>query len=449
MATTAIWDVRGWLGQVVHYVENPDKTVEPAFSEQDVQGLRDVMNYALQDYKTEKQVYVSGIHCRPQTARREMLLVKKQFQKEGGIVAFHGYQSFAPGEVTPQLAHEIGVKLAKKLWGDRFQVLVATHLDKAHLHNHFVLNSVSFVDGKRYNDCNDTYLHMRRTSDELCKEYSLSVILNPQRGKRRSYDAWQAKRSGKPTWHSILREDIDTAVRCSITFTQFVKHMQSRGYEIARRGQTLRLRPQGKDRFVRFATLGEQYSEDAIVRRILRQQRREPPPKPLPPAVKKARVYGDFTLSKITFRGLRALYFHYLYLLRKARHQPSAVVPAVLRDDLRKLDEYSRQTVLLMKNKIETPKQLAAFVTNTESEIENLCTERTKLNNHIRRAAPEEAEELRARRTALTAQITELRKQRKIALGVVERAEEVHAKLEAVCGKKVEKVKVREVARVR
>ena len=138
MATTAIWDVRGWLGKVVHYVENPDKTTEPAFSKQDVQGLRDVMNYALQDYKTEQQYYVTGIHCRPETARQEMLLTRKQFQKEGGIVAFHGYQSFAPGEVTPQLAHEIGVNLAKKLWGDRFQVLVATHLDKAHLHNHFV-----------------------------------------------------------------------------------------------------------------------------------------------------------------------------------------------------------------------------------------------------------------------------------------------------------------------
>lgn len=91
-----------------------------------MQGLRDVMNYALQDYKTEQQYYVTGIHCRPETARQEMLLTKKQFQKEGGIVAFHGYQSFAPGEVTPQLAHEIGVNLAKKLWGDRFQVLVAT-----------------------------------------------------------------------------------------------------------------------------------------------------------------------------------------------------------------------------------------------------------------------------------------------------------------------------------
>ena len=320
-------------------------------------------------------------------------------------------------------------------------VLVATHLDKAHLHNHFVLNSVSFIDGKRYSDCNETYLRMRRTSDELCKEYGLSVIENPQRGKRRSYDAWQAERDGKPTWRSIIREDIDVSIKGSLTFQQFVRHMKSRGYELERRGRTLRLRPQGKDRFVRFSTLGEQYSEEAIIARILHQQRRENPPKPQPPAVKKICVQGNFRLSKITLRGLRALYFHYLHLLRKARYQPSVTIPAILRDDLRKLDTFSRQTVLLMKNKIETPEQLAAFIIDKDSEVERLCAERTGLNNHIRRAAQDEAEELRARRTDLTVQITELRKQRKIAIGVVEHAEEVHAKLEAVRGKEVEKKK--------
>lgn len=155
MAATAIWKVKGNLGQVVNYAANPDKTT---FSPADLQGLRDVMNYATQDYKTEEQRYVSGVNCIPEIARGEMMAVKRQFGKEDGIIAFHGYQSFAPGEVTPEQAHEIGVKLARKLWGDRFQVIVATHLDKKHIHNHFVLNSVSFVDGKKYNDCKATYL---------------------------------------------------------------------------------------------------------------------------------------------------------------------------------------------------------------------------------------------------------------------------------------------------
>lgn len=429
MATTAIWDVRGWLGQVVHYVENPDKTYAATFSEQDMQGLRDVMNYALQDYKTEKQFYVTGIHCRPETARQEMLLVKKQFQKEGGIVAFHGYQSFAPGEVTPQIAHEIGAKLAKQLWGDRFQVLVATHLDKAHIHNHFVLNSVSFVDGKKYNDCKQTYALLRDTSDRLCREYGLSVIENPARSKRRSYDAWQAERDGKPTWWGIVRADVDKAIVRSMTLQSFYRNLKSFGYEV-KYGKYVAIRPQGKERFIRLKTLGENYTVAAITERIMRQRSREPLPRIQQPTRKYAKAHGDFRLSKITFKGLRALYFHYLHLLRKAQRQPPYQIPFVLKEDLRKLDEFSRQTVLLMKHKIETPEQLAAFIVSREAEIDRLCKERNRINNRLQRVISDKAEELRGQRNALTNQITEMRKQLRTANGVVQRGEEVRKKME-------------------
>lgn len=156
VATTSIWRVKGWLGKVVIYVENPDKTNNPAFyessdlSERQAQGLSDVIDYAVNREKTENiradnegeeimQQFVSGVNCHPATAREEMLAVKRRFGKEDGTVAHHGYQSFAPGEATPEMAHEIGVKLAQQLWGEKYQVIVATHLDKAnHLHNHFV-----------------------------------------------------------------------------------------------------------------------------------------------------------------------------------------------------------------------------------------------------------------------------------------------------------------------
>ena len=166
MATTSIWRVKGWLGKVVIYAENPEKTANPKFyadrelTEQDGQQLSDVIRYAVNSEKTQEtgseddaplHRFVSGINCSPATARDEMLAVKKRFGKENGTVAYHGYQSFAPGEATPELAHEIGLALAKKLWGEKYQVLVATHLDKAHhLHNHFVVNTVSFVDGIKY-----------------------------------------------------------------------------------------------------------------------------------------------------------------------------------------------------------------------------------------------------------------------------------------------------------
>ena len=193
MATTSIWRVNGWLGKVLIYIENPDKTENPDFFEKqdmdgkEAQGLSDVIEYAVQQQKTGKTVesegetvmrqFVSGVNCSPSTARDEMIAVKKRFGKEDGTVAYHGYQSFAPGEATPELAHEIGLALAKKLWGEKYQVLVATHLDREnHLHNHFVVNTVSFVDGIKYHRTEQDYFDMQRESDRLCREYGLSVI---------------------------------------------------------------------------------------------------------------------------------------------------------------------------------------------------------------------------------------------------------------------------------
>ena len=245
MATTSIWWVKGWLGKVVIYIENPDKTTNPAFYEKaamtktQAQGLSDVIEYAINNEKTQAesdevlQSFVSGINCYPGTAREEMLAVKKQYGKEDGTVAYHGYQSFAPGEATPEIAHEIGVKLAQRLWGDRYQVIVATHLDHAnHLHNHFVLNTVSFVDGLKYHRTGEDYKAMREASDALCREYGLSVIENPQPGKADHYAAWKAKQDGRPTWPGLVRDDVDEAIRQSMTMQQFWSNLKKRGYEV-------------------------------------------------------------------------------------------------------------------------------------------------------------------------------------------------------------------------
>lgn len=143
MAVTSIWRVNGWLGKVVVYVENPDKTTNPEFygrlPEQGSADLEDVIAYAISNRKTERlceeadtlERFVSGVNCHPATARTEMMAVKRHFGKEDGTIAYHGYQSFAPGEASPEIAHQIGVELARRLWGERYQVVVATHLDKA------------------------------------------------------------------------------------------------------------------------------------------------------------------------------------------------------------------------------------------------------------------------------------------------------------------------------
>lgn len=179
MAVTSIWRVHGSVGKVLDYVENAEKTTAVSTGDSD---LSDVIDYAIQQHKTSQtqvrdgeevvQRFVSGINCHPSTAGMEMQKVKKFYGKEDGVIAYHGYQSFAPGEATPEIAHEIGVKLARQLWGDRYQVLVATHLDRAnHLHSHFVINTVSFVDGIKYHRTKQDYKEMQRVSDALCKEY--------------------------------------------------------------------------------------------------------------------------------------------------------------------------------------------------------------------------------------------------------------------------------------
>ena len=322
MATTAIWDIKGWVGDVLVYAKNPEKTVNPAWNEteragmldvmetamQDAQerGLLNVLEYAAADFKTEQRYFVSGVNCLPDVARQQMIMAKKQWSKEGGIVAYHGYQSFKPGEVTPEQAHSIGIELANRLWGDRFQVIVATHLNTRCIHNHFVVNSVSFIDGYRYYDNKASYALMRRTSDELCKEHTLSVIQQPQYRKKH-YAEWDAEQKGQPTWRSAIRVDVDSAVKASMTWSAFLRNLQEAGYEIKTGVKHIAIRPRGKERFVRLRSLGEQYTEDAIRQRILRQRVPERPPRPKPQKVVRVRVYGDFHLSKVTWKGLRAL----------------------------------------------------------------------------------------------------------------------------------------------
>lgn len=330
MATTSIWRVKGWLGKVVVYVENPDKTTNPKFytdedmTEQDGQELSDVIRYAVNSRKTQKadnedcavvHRFVSGINCSPSTARDEMLAVKKRFGKENGTVAYHGYQSFAPGEATPEMAHEIGMKLAARLWGDRYQVIVATHLDKEnHLHNHFVLNTVSFVDGIKYHRTKKDYHDMQTVSDELCREYRLSVIENPQYGKAKQYGEWRAEQEQRPTWRGLIRADIDEAIRQSMTERQFFDNLRKKGYEV-KIGKDISVRPPGKERFVRLIrNFGEDYSIEQIRRRILSQTRAEKKPSEPTRQVIRIRLFGSLKKTrKIT--GFRALYVHYCYLL--------------------------------------------------------------------------------------------------------------------------------------
>lgn len=455
MATTSIWRVHGWLGKLVVYVENPDKTENPAFyekpdmTERDTQGLSDVIEYAVQEEKTEKinvddegaeimQRFISGVNCTPTTARDEMIAVKKRFGKEGGVVAYHGYQSFAPGEATPEMAHEIGLRLAKKLWGERYQVLVATHLDKEnHLHNHFVLNTVSFIDGIKFYRSEKDYYDMQKESDRLCREYGLSVIENPQRGKSKHYGEWRAEQEGRPTWRGLIKNDVDTAIRRSMTERQFFHALKEMGYEI-KTGKDISVRPQGKERFFRLArNLGEGYTIEGIRKRILAQTRPERPASSRGAEEKRYRLKGSLTKTKKA-TGFRALYFHYCYLLGIfPKHKPPQrrQLPFSYREDLIRAKELSDEVRLLAKHRIDTTEQLSAFQSGVESRIREAVNSRKVLYRKLRTKTvmqdEEKQTEIKAEISALSGQLKELRREVKLCEDIAVRSRVIQDKMKA------------------
>lgn len=166
--------------------------------------------------------FVSALNCKSaETAFAAMRRTKEKFCKTGGVLGYHFIQSFAPGEVTPEQAHEIGCEFARRLFGEDFEVVVGTHLDKAHPHNHIIVNSVSRIDGHKYHSSPESYYNdVRGTSDELCRENNLSVIA--PRGKGKHYAEWKAEQVGKPTVRGVIRADIDTIIQQAYTYDSFL-----------------------------------------------------------------------------------------------------------------------------------------------------------------------------------------------------------------------------------
>ena len=247
MAVTKIWAIKDSLQRLLDYAANPDKT--------EYDALAQTLHYAENDAKTklnESAQLVTGIHCRADHAWEDMRAVQERFGKTNGVVALHAYQSFREGEVTPEQCHEIGVALARRVWGKRFQVLVATHMNTDNLHNHFVINSVSYVDGKKYEQRRSQYAEFRAASDKLCREYGLSVVEQP--------------RKKEPARYARLREAIDQACEDASTAEDFHRALYRQGYIFGsdphRKYATIRARDGG--RAVRLYRLGEEYDLPAI-----------------------------------------------------------------------------------------------------------------------------------------------------------------------------------------
>lgn len=465
MAVTSIWSVKGWLGKVVIYIQNPEKTTNPDYikmlgiTDIEEQSLSDVIAYAVNQEKTNNkadspnidnedipimQQYVTGVNCTPMTARAEMMAVKKRYGKDEGIMAFHGYQSFAPYDnITPDIAHRVGILLAEELWGNRFQVLIATHLDKEnHLHNHFVVNSVSFIDGLRYHRTKKDYYNMRTVSDKLCRQFGLSVIETAEYGKSKHYGEWKAEKEERPTWRGLIKFNIDNAISKSYTEKQFYHYLKEMGYSL-KFGKDITVRPQGKDRGMKLArNLGDEYTKEAICRRILNNYK-VIDDKSYKSRTVFYRLSGNYKTSK-KIGGLRGLYFYYCYLLgvlpKKHSVSPSKV-RLIIREDLIKLDKINKETRLLCRNHIDTVGQLFSYKENLQVSMKQFIDKRQRLRYKSRNIKDMKTlSEIKTEISDMTKQICELRKDVKLCDGIMQRSVTIKEKLKSIQQEKEERM---------
>ena len=258
MAVTKIKAIRGTLSKAIAYILNPEKT--------------------------DEKLLVSSYGCASETAAREFEWTRKIAEQKGmnpvRIIARHVIQSFEIGEVTPELAHEIGKQFADEILGGKYEYVLTTHIDKDHVHNHLIFNAVDFVDYHAYKSYKRIYYDMREVSDRLCKENCLSVI-PPSQNKGMGYKEYTEAKRGT-SWKQKLKQTIDRLVITAKDYDDFLRLMQEAGYEI-KTGKYISFRAEGQERFTRSKTIGENYTEERIKERIAgrtpRRNRRQTVPK--------------------------------------------------------------------------------------------------------------------------------------------------------------------------
>ena len=358
------------------------------------------------------------------------------------IQAYHGYLSFKDEpNITPELAQQIGTEFAKRVWGDRFQVVVTTHLNTKHLHCHFVVNSVSFVDGKRMQNNEKHWRYFRHIADELCRQHQLNVIENPKRGTGKNYYARKLHEAGMPNYVDSAKAVIDEAISKSNSYADFKYILRQMGasFDDSPNHKYQVLRVKGYQKNIRLTRLGEDYSLDRIKERIYENRNRvrlEPFQKGYYYRPKQyVFLTREHKIRKIG--GLYGLYLHYCYklgYLPKYQKQNPARLHYLLREDLMKLDQITAQVRLLGREHISTSEQLFSYKSKVENEIKTLTADRTHLRNEIRKVNIDDdlLSGKRQQISALSERLKELRKEVRLCDGIAERSGVMREDLNAV-----------------
>ena len=342
MAVLKVHVINQRLDTRIAYVNNPEKTLCAGFHS--VYGIKDTLT--------------SGFNCSCDEAYSQMLETKEHFRKKDKVQGFHFIQSFKPGETTPEQAHQIGCEFIERCFGNDFEVVIGTHTDRAHIHNHIIVNSVSFVDGHKYQSTPATLYELRGISDELCLEHGLSVIENPSVKSGKHYAEWKAEKEKLPTMRGMIREDIDVILAQARTIDEFWDMLRGRGYEIRlnERRKYVTIRHPNGERFIRLKSLGEEYTPRQLAARIEAQrgsvsqnikrvhtQRQQ--------LDRRKKYYaGPHTAApqkRKKLHGFRALYWRYLYMLGKVKkRQAPRRVRGEMLEELKKLERYKKSSII-------------------------------------------------------------------------------------------------------
>lgn len=436
MAVTKIWPVHDSVSRVVDYCNNPEKTK--------LTDLGRVIDYASDSTKTldkEEQSYaVTGINCNAKTASKEMRRIQERFGKTSGNIAYHAYQSFKTGEVTAEDCHRIGVELAKRLWGDKYQVVVATHFNTGTYHNHFVVNAVSMWDGKKMPAKYGSYYRMRAESDRICKENGLSVIDDPQHHKT-ARSVYFAEKNGEPTRFNLMREALDEAISMSRNWYELSLVLKKKGYildQSYRQSPTLRAANEKKS--IRIYRLGEQYRRENLSD-VLYQNTFNPDvheryrdlmdpyeysreyARAFPPSKEYFRKHSFYKQAPYALQPKSLLDCIAIMLGIKPLYRNTYVKPlsAELKEASRRMDRYTAEITLASHKGLRSFDDIKEFISDKDRLINEFYFERSRLKNRLRRCKDsDEREGLKALSKECTKILSELRRDRDIAQNIIE-----------------------------
>ena len=443
MATTSLWKVDKRLDHVIDYATDEEKTKNENEGG-NFDSIEKLLTYTTNPTKTEKLFYTTGINCKVDNAVKEMQFIKKLYGKEKGILAFHGYQSFKEGEVTPEIAHEIGVRLAEEMWGDRFQVVVSTHLNTDNLHNHFVINSVSFKDGyKYYSNLSNTAL-LRKTSDEICEEYGLSVLEEKTCKSGINFENFYKKSMKESEYYKFTKEDIDYAIEHSWSFQDFIKKLKDMGYDVYFRADKISVRRYPYKRNIRIErTFGEEYSIENIKNKICsRYPSRE---EVIKPKTYDKRLFYKGSAKKLRKpKGIIALYYYYCYLLKVyPKKNLNYKLTPEMREAVKKMDKYSEQIRFICKYKLETINDIDNLKEQKNKELQKVLNTRNRLYYKRHKLDNESEKDVVTKEIiSVTSAVDKIRKEIKLCDEVGDNAKNMREQIKQM--KEREKVKGKE-----